>query len=67
MQRLTTLAVEFRDAIAVVELNRPDSANALNEAMSADLASVAAEIDADMSYDPYCSPAKAGSSVPVAM
>lgn len=42
-----TLSFERRDAVAVVTLNRPEAANALNPAMAADLAAAAVACDAD--------------------
>lgn len=44
-----TLSFERRGAVAVVTLDRPDAANALNPAMAADLADAAVACDADRS------------------
>ena len=42
-----TVAVEVRDSIAVVTLNRPESANTLNMQMGRDLAAAAIECEAN--------------------
>ena len=47
MEQFETLSVERIDDVAVIELNRPQAANCLNEAMTAELAALANSIDAN--------------------
>jgi 2-(1,2-epoxy-1,2-dihydrophenyl)acetyl-CoA isomerase len=47
MKKYETIAVEYLHDIAIVELDRPDAANCINEAMAAELAGIANELDAD--------------------
>lgn len=49
MSKYETLVNERYDAVALVELNRPDNSNSLNETLAEELATVAAELDADPS------------------
>lgn len=47
MDSFQTLTIERMDGIAVVELNRPDAANCLNDVMAAELAMAANAFDSD--------------------